>query len=68
MLAEINRGSGNTLFRRSGRSKLNLFFKVYGSASIRSELERGIAVASIVGLWREDVTRFRSERASYLLY
>jgi uncharacterized protein YbbC (DUF1343 family) len=68
MLAEINRASGNALFRRNSRSKLNLFFKVYGSSSIRSQLERGVAVSSIVGLWRGDVERFRGTRASYLLY
>jgi hypothetical protein len=58
MLAEINRASGNTLFRRNSRSKLDLFFKVYGSSSIRSQLERGTPVPGIVGLWKEDVTSF----------
>jgi len=68
MLAEINRTSGHALFRRSSRSKLNLFFKVYGSSSIRSQLERGVPVSSIVGAWRKDVDDFRSARAAYLLY
>ena len=68
MVSEINRASGNTLFRRNSRSKLDLFFKVYGSCSIRSELERGTPVSSIVGLWKEDVIDFRSERSAYLIY
>ena len=68
MLAELNRTSGDAMFRRSSRSKLDLFFKVYGSATIRSQLERGVAVSSIVGSWKEDVTRFRGERSAYLIY
>ena len=68
MLAELNRTSGSTLFRRSSRSKLDLFFKVYGSASIRSQLERGVSPASIVASWRSNVASFRSERAPYLIY
>ena len=68
MLAELNRTSGFTLFRRTSRSKLDLFFKVYGSSSIRSQLERGESVSSIVGSWKENVVSFRKERAAYLLY
>jgi|SRR5947207_559165 len=68
MLAELNRTSGFTLFRRTSRSKLNLFFKVYGSSSIRSQLEHGESASDIVGSWKADVVRFRKERAAYLLY
>jgi uncharacterized protein YbbC (DUF1343 family) len=68
MLAELNRSSGSALFRRSSRSKLDIFFKVYGSASIRSQLERGISTASIVASWRSNVASFRNTRAPYLLY
>ena len=68
MLAELNRTSNSALFRRTSRSKLDLFFKVYGSSSIRSQVERGLSVSSIVGSWKEDVLRFRKERGAYLLY
>ncbi|MFN2542659.1 MAG: hypothetical protein ABR514_10910 [Chthoniobacterales bacterium] len=68
MLDQLNRSSGGAIFARSRRSQLDLFFKVYGSSSIRSQLQRGVPVSSIVGLWKEDVTRFRSQRAAYLIY
>src|SRR6185295_175359 len=51
MLAEINRASGGAVFRRTSRSKLDIFFKVYGSSSIRTQLERGVSPAKIVASW-----------------
>jgi uncharacterized protein YbbC (DUF1343 family) len=68
MLGEINRASGFTFFRQTSRSKLNLFFKVYGSSAIRSQLEQGESPSSIVGSWKVNVLRFRKERAAYLIY
>jgi uncharacterized protein YbbC (DUF1343 family) len=68
MLAELDRNSNGMVFRRSSRSKLDIFFKVYGSSSIRSQLERGVSAASIVRSWNNDVDEFRRDRASYLLY
>jgi uncharacterized protein YbbC (DUF1343 family) len=68
MLAELNRASGSSVFRRSTGSKLDIFFKVYGSSSIRAKLERGVSPASIVASWQSNVANFRSARAPYLLY
>ena len=68
MLSEINKSSRNSLFRRSSQSKLELFFKVYGSASIRSQLEGGMAPAKIVASWQANESNFRRARAPYLLY
>lgn len=68
MLAELNQSSGSNLFRRTSRSKLDIFFKCYGSASIRSQLERGTSPARIVASWQSNVANFRSARAPYLLY
>ena len=68
MLAELNRSSGSTLFRRTSRSKLDLFFKVYGSSSIRSQIERGVSTESIVAGWKQNVANFRQARAAFLLY
>ena len=68
MLAELNRTSGSTLFRRTPAAKVNMFFKIYGSASIRQQLERGVSAASIVASWRSNVASFHSERAPYLIY
>jgi uncharacterized protein YbbC (DUF1343 family) len=68
MLAELNRTSGSTLFRRTPAGKLDIFYKIYGSASIRRQLERGVSPAGIVASWRSNVASFRSERAPYLIY
>jgi uncharacterized protein YbbC (DUF1343 family) len=68
MLAELNRASRSNLFRRSNHSKLDIFFKCYGSASIRSQLERGLSPARIVASWQSNVATFRAARAPYLLY
>lgn len=68
MLAELNRSSGSNLFRRTSHSKLDIFFKCYGSSSIRSQLERGASPARIVASWQSNVANFRSARAPYLLY
>jgi uncharacterized protein YbbC (DUF1343 family) len=66
MLAEMNRYSN--LFRRTPRSKLDIFYKVYGSASIRSQIERGVSPERIVASWQGNVQSFRREREPYLLY
>lgn len=68
ILAELNRASGSNLFRRSNHSKLDIFFKCYGSPLIRSQLERGLSPARIVASWQSNVASFRAARASYLLY
>jgi uncharacterized protein YbbC (DUF1343 family) len=68
MLAELNRASGSNLFRRSNHSKLDIFFKCYGNASIRSQVERGLSPARIVASWQSNVASFRAARAPYLLY
>jgi uncharacterized protein YbbC (DUF1343 family) len=68
MLAEINKASRGAVFRKSSRSKLDIFFKIYGSTSIRSDLERGVPPSKIVASWRDNEARFRAARAPYLLY
>ena len=68
LLSEINRASRSSVFRRSSRSKLDLFFKIYGSSSIRSDIERGVSPSRIVAAWRDNESRFRAARQPYLLY
>jgi uncharacterized protein YbbC (DUF1343 family) len=68
ILAELNRASASNLFRRSNHSKLDIFFKCYGSPLIRSQLERGLSPARIVASWQSNVASFRAARAPYLLY
>jgi uncharacterized protein YbbC (DUF1343 family) len=67
MLAEMNRYS-RSLFRRTPHSKLDIFYKVYGSASIRSQIESGMAPSRIVAGWNDNVRGFRHAREPYLLY
>lgn len=68
ILAELNRASGSNLFCRSNHSKLDIFFKCYGSPLIRSQLERGLSPARILASWQSNVASFRAARAPYLLY
>jgi len=56
------------LFDRSSSSTIDLFYKVYGSTSIRGQLEDGRSVDSIVAAWEPGIERFKETRARYLLY
>ena len=66
MLAEMNRHSN--MFLRTPQSKLDIFYKVYGSASIRSQIESGVSPQRIVAGWNDNVRSFRHAREPYLLY
>jgi uncharacterized protein YbbC (DUF1343 family) len=66
-LAEFNRQSPG-IFARSKGDHLDLFYKCYGSASIRESIERGVSAEVIVAGWSGVAARFRSARAPYLLY
>ncbi len=68
MLAECNRQAKPNLFTSSPASKLELFFKCYGSQSIRSQLERSTPVPRIVQAWQATIERFESARGPHLLY
>ncbi len=68
LLAAANRGSKPNLFTRSPADKLDLFFKSYGSQSIRTQLEKGVPPEKIVAGWSDSVARFLSARKPYLLY
>src|SRR5713101_2715387 len=68
LLSAMNRLARPDLFRRTSASKLNIFFKVYGSDSIRSQVERGTATPRIIASWQSNVQNFRRERSPYLLY
>jgi len=67
LLREASRSSD--LFEKSPSLALNLFFKVYGSASIRDKIEdRHESASEIAAAWQPGVNRFREQRAPYLLY
>jgi uncharacterized protein YbbC (DUF1343 family) len=68
MLAEMNRPARPDMFQRTSASKLDIFYKVYGSESIRAQVRQGASVGRIVGAWKPAVQDFRRERSLYLLY
>jgi len=68
LLSEINRLSKPDLFAKSSSEKLDIFFKVYGSSSIRDQLRKGTPVQRLAQEWKAGVEKFRSERAGYLFY
>jgi uncharacterized protein YbbC (DUF1343 family) len=68
LLAQANRISKPDLFSRSSADKLGMFYKCYGSQSIRDQLERDLAVPRIVDGWQRFNERFEAERGQFLLY
>lgn len=68
LLAEANRTARSDVFTRSPASKLELFYKCYGSRSIRAQIVRGLAVPRIVNGWQGYINDFEGERNPYLLY
>ncbi len=68
LLAEANRLTSPDVFTRTPVSKLDLFFKCYGSRSIREQLTRGTPLPGILDGWRRSNTAFEAQRTSYLLY
>ena len=46
----------------------DIFWKIYGSTSLRPQIEKGASAAAIVAAWQPGVERFRSARQAYLLY
>ncbi len=67
ILAGVNQPARPSLFARSA-GKLEMFYKCYGSQTIRSQLERRASVQQIVAGWQPSVSRFERERQAYLLY
>lgn len=66
-LAECNKQSRGLIFTKASGSMLNLFYKVYGSDSIRRELATK-RPEQIVASWQPFLARFRAERQPFLLY
>ena len=46
----------------------DIFWKIYGSTGLRSQIEKGASAAAIVASWQPGVERFRAARQAYLLY
>ncbi|HEX8311750.1 MAG TPA: DUF1343 domain-containing protein [Chthoniobacteraceae bacterium] len=68
LIASGNRFATPGIFARSPAEKLDIFYKCYGSQSIRAQIEGGTPAPRIVDGWRASVQRFEGERAPYLLY
>jgi uncharacterized protein YbbC (DUF1343 family) len=66
MLAGLNRNG--SIFERSRGDKLQMFYKCYGSQSIRGQIESGVPVQRIVASWGPSLAKFEAARKSYLLY
>jgi len=62
--------ASNAEVRPFGRYKDadNLFWKIYGSQSIRSQIEGGKSPSAIVSGWGPGVLTFKAARVPYLLY
>jgi len=67
LLAAAQRNSRSSIFARY-RDPDGLFWKVYGSTDIRTQIEKGVSAAAIVASWQPFVERFRGARQEYLLY
>jgi uncharacterized protein YbbC (DUF1343 family) len=67
LLAAAQRQSRGSIFARYA-DKDDIFWKIYGSTGIRSQIEKGVSTAAIVAAWEPGVSRFRAAREGYLLY
>jgi uncharacterized protein YbbC (DUF1343 family) len=68
LLAGLDADRRRDLFQVSNGDKLEMFFKAYGSESIREEIERGEPPSRIVASWSGEDARFEVQRAPFLLY
>jgi len=67
ILATAQKTAPHSLFSGPA-SKYDIFYKCYGSTSIRTAIEKGVPPAKIVQSWAPANERFASERKPYLLY
>jgi uncharacterized protein YbbC (DUF1343 family) len=71
LMGELQRalkGLGSSVFAGSSKSELDVFYKVYGSDRIRSDLLADRPAGEVVGSWAAGVEQFRKRRQKYLLY
>ncbi len=67
LLSGIQNTRSGSIFARY-RDADQIFYKVYGSTSIRGQIENGTAPATIVAGWARGVQSFQSARQGHLLY
>jgi uncharacterized protein YbbC (DUF1343 family) len=68
LLSGLDADRPRDLFDVSDGDKLEMFYKAYGSSSIRDEIARGVPPSRIIAGWRAEDARFALERMPYLLY
>jgi uncharacterized protein YbbC (DUF1343 family) len=68
LIDEVNRRMRGDLFGKTSSSKMNIFNKVYGSASLQTDLRRGVSPGKIIGSWGAGNREFGGRREKYLLY
>ena len=66
-LAESNRQSHGGIFTHANGEMMNLFYKVYGSDTIRRDLASKTP-SQIIASWQPFLSRFHSDRQPFLLY
>jgi uncharacterized protein YbbC (DUF1343 family) len=67
LLVEAER-QGAGMFKRASADKLSLFYKAYGSESVRAQVAKGVSAAKIVAGWEPSVQRFKAARRPHLMY
>jgi len=67
ILAAVQKAAPRSLFAGSPK-KYDIFYKCYGSDSIRRAIEKGVPPQKIVSSWSANNQRFVSERKPFLLY
>ncbi len=67
ILAAAQKAAPRSLFSYPEK-RYEIFYKCYGSDSIRKALERGVSPSRIVSEWKPYNTRFADERKPFLLY
>jgi uncharacterized protein YbbC (DUF1343 family) len=67
ILAEAQKAAPKSIFTGPD-SRYDIFYKCYGSDSIRAALEKRVPASKIIAGWAENNRRFANERKPYLLY
>ena len=67
ILAAAQRSAPQSLFK-GAPGKYEIFYKCYGSDSIRTAIEKRVPPAKIVASWSASNAQFTSERRPFLLY
>ncbi|MDD5349981.1 MAG: DUF1343 domain-containing protein [Chthoniobacteraceae bacterium] len=67
ILAAAQKSTSHSIFTGSD-SKYDIFYKCYGSNSIRAAIERRVPPSHIIASWAPANERFEKERKPYLLY